>query len=209
MDCYTTIAALAADEFVEKRSRFIGTIAPVTTEEEAVAFVGEMKSRYKDATHNVYAYSLREQSLRRFSDDGEPQGTAGKPVLEVLQREGLVDVAVVVTRYFGGVLLGAGGLLRAYTQGAKCAVDAARVLHMHPAVRAELDISYDFYGKVTYILPDYGIVTESTDFAEGIRLRLLMKAEILAPFSKKLQALSGGIVAPLETERLWHHFDPA
>ncbi|MEG0542212.1 MAG: YigZ family protein [Angelakisella sp.] len=207
MTPYVTIDAQAQDEFVERRSRFIGTIAPVTTEEEAVAFVNELRSRYKDATHNVYAYCLREGQTRRFSDDGEPQGTAGKPVLEVLEKEGLTDVAVVVTRYFGGVLLGAGGLVRAYTQGAKCAVDAAKILHMTPAVRAELDIGYDFYGKLTYILPDHEVVVERSDFGEGIRLGLLIKAERQEAFSAQLRELSGGIVQPLILEELYAHFE--
>lgn len=204
---YRTIADRAQDEFVERRSRFIGTIAPVATEEEAIAFVNETRSRYKDATHNVYAYVLREGNTCRFSDDGEPQGTAGKPVLEVVLREGLTDVAVVVTRYFGGVLLGAGGLVRAYAQGAKCAVDAAERRNMHPAVRVELDVGYDFYGKLTYILPDYGIVTESSDFAEGIRLVLRMKQDKLKPFEAQLCELSSGIVTPLLLEELYAHFD--
>ena len=105
MEEYTTIRAAASDEFVERRSRFIGYIAPVCTEEEAAAFVSEKKALHWDASHNVYAYILREGQTRRYSDDGEPQGTAGVPVLEVLLREGLVDVVAVVTRYFGGVLL--------------------------------------------------------------------------------------------------------
>ncbi|MEG1942845.1 MAG: YigZ family protein [Angelakisella sp.] len=203
---YITVEQQAQDEFVERRSRFIGTVAPVHTEEEAIAFVGELRSRYKDATHNVYAYILREGSTCRFSDDGEPQGTAGKPVLEVLQKEGLTDVAVVVTRYFGGILLGTGGLVHSYTQGAKCALDAAKILHMTPAVRVELDIGYDFYGKLTYILPDYDIVTEASDFAEGIRLRLLIKADRLAEFSAQLLELSGGIVKPFPLAELYADF---
>lgn len=207
MDGYTTIGAPAQDEFVERRSRFIGTIAPVCDEEGAAAFINEQRARYKDASHNVYAYCLRGGNLARFSDDGEPQGTAGKPVLELLQKEGLVDVALVVTRYFGGVLLGAGGLLRAYTQGAKCAVDAAKLLHMTPAVRAELDIGYDFYGKLSYILPDYHIVTENSDFGVGIRLGLLIKADRLAAFSSALGELSGGVVQPLVREKLFAHFE--
>ena len=109
MDGYRTIEAPARDEFIERRSRFIGHIAPVATDEEAVAFVNAIREQHREATHNVYAYVLRQDQLTRFSDDGEPQGTAGKPVLEVVLREGLVDVAVVVTRYFGGSLLGAGG----------------------------------------------------------------------------------------------------
>ena len=151
MDGYRTIEAPARDEFTERRSRFIGHIAPVATDEEAVAFVNAIRDQHREATHNVYAYVLRQDQLTRFSDDGEPQGTAGKPVLEVVLREGLVDVAVVVTRYFGGILLGAGGLVRAYAQGAKTAIDAARVLNMQPAALVELDMGYDFYGKATYI----------------------------------------------------------
>lgn len=207
MDGYTTIAARAQDEFVERKSRFIGTISPVADEAAALAFIAEQRARYKEATHNVYAYRLREDNTSRFSDDGEPQGTAGRPVLEVLQKEQLVDVAMVVTRYFGGVLLGAGGLLRAYTQGAKCAIDAAQVLHMTPAVRVELDLGYDFYGKLTYLLPDYEIITEDSDFGAGIRLRLLLKAARLEAFTAALGERSAGIVQPLVLQELYAHFD--
>lgn len=115
---YTTLAGYGEDEFVEKRSRFIGYAAPVSTEAEAVAFVNSIRERHREATHNVYAYILREGQIKRYSDDGEPQGTAGIPVLDVLQKAGIVDAVVVVTRYFGGTLLGAGGLVRAYTEGA-------------------------------------------------------------------------------------------
>ena len=110
---YKTIRGFGTDEFVERKSRFIGSIQPVSTEEEAVAFIQSVKERHREANHNVYAYVLREGQIRRYSDDGEPQGTGGVPVLEVLLKEGLVDCCVVVTRYFGGVLLGAGGLVRA------------------------------------------------------------------------------------------------
>ena len=110
---YKTIRLREEAEFIERRSRFIGHACPVKTEEEAVAFINEMKAKYWDASHNVYAYCLREGQIKRYSDDGEPQGTAGIPVLDVLQKSGVVDTAVVVTRYFGGILLGAGGLVRA------------------------------------------------------------------------------------------------
>lgn len=203
---YRTIEAPAQDEFVEKRSRFIGQIAPVQTEEEAVAFVNSVRERHREATHNVYAYVLREGHLSRFSDDGEPQGTAGKPVLEVVLREGLVDVAVVVTRYFGGVLLGAGGLVRAYAQGAKTAVDAARVLNMCPAAVMELDMGYDFYGKATYILPKHEVQTLDSVFAQGVRLRLLCKADRLPAFARELTELSSGTVSPLVVEEKFAHF---
>ncbi|MCI8652935.1 MAG: YigZ family protein [Angelakisella sp.] len=203
---YRTVEAPAQDEFVEKKSRFIGHIAPVRTEEEAVAFLNSVRERHREATHNVYAYILRDNQLMRFSDDGEPQGTAGKPVLEVVLREGLVDVAVVVTRYFGGVLLGAGGLVRAYAQGAKTAVDAARVLNMQPAAVLELDMGYDFYGKATYILPGHEIQVLDSVFAEGVRLRLLCKAARLPAFTRELTELSSGTVAPLVLEEKFAHF---
>lgn len=208
MEAYTTVAQQAQDEFIERKSRFIGTIRPVRTEEEAVAFISEMREKYRDATHNVYAYSLREGQMKRFSDDGEPSGTAGKPVLEVILKENLVDVAVVVTRYFGGILLGAGGLLRAYTQGAKCAVDAAEVLHMCPAVRFSLSVDYGFYGKLTYILPKYGIVTESSDFGAEISMVFRIRSELLPAFAKELRDLSCGAYAPEIMEEFCTHFDP-
>lgn len=206
MEGYRTIAAPAQEEFVEKRSRFIGQIAPVEGEEEALAFINAVRERHREATHNVYAYILRENQMTRFSDDGEPQGTAGKPVLEVVQREGLVDVAVVVTRYFGGVLLGAGGLVRAYAQGAKAAVDAAQVLNMQPAAVLELDMGYDFYGKATYLLPQHEVQVLDSVFAEGVRLRLLCKAARLSALTQDLTELSSGTVAPLVVEEKFAHF---
>ena len=206
MDGYRTIEAPARDEFTERRSRFIGHIAPVATDEEAVAFVNAIREQHREATHNVYAYVLRQDQLTRFSDDGEPQGTAGKPVLEVVLREGLVDVAVVVTRYFGGILLGAGGLVRAYAQGAKTAVDAARVLNMQPAALVELDMGYDFYGKATYILPQYEVQVTDSRFEEGVRLQLLCKTSRLTALTHQLRELSSGTVAPVILDERFAHF---
>ena len=206
MDGYRTIEAPARDEFTERRSRFIGHIAPVATDEEAVAFVNAIREQHREATHNVYAYVLRQDQLTRFSDDGEPQGTAGKPVLEVVLREGLVDVAVVVTRYFGGILLGAGGLVRAYAQGAKTAIDAARVLNMQPAALVELDMGYDFYGKATYILPQYEVQVTDSRFEEGVRLQLLCKTSRLAALTHQLRELSSGTVAPVILDERFAHF---
>ena len=206
MDGYRTIEAPARDEFTERRSRFIGHIAPVATDEEAVAFVNAIREQHREATHNVYAYVLRQDQLTRFSDDGEPQGTAGKPVLEVVLREGLVDVAVVVTRYFGGILLGAGGLVRAYAQGAKTAIDAARVLNMQPAALVELDMGYDFYGKATYILPWYEVQVTDSRFEAGVRLQLLCKTSRLTALTHQLRELSAGTVAPVILDERFAHF---
>lgn len=203
MEDYKTISAAASDSFVERRSRFIGTIRPVSTEEEATAFIAQMKEKYWDARHNVYAYILREGQAQRYSDDGEPQGTAGIPVLEVLRKEGLADVVVVVTRYFGGILLGAGGLVRAYSHGAKIAVDAAGIQVMNPCTVVELDVDYSMYGKVTYLLPRYYAVTQNADFGEIVKLQLLIKDEYLPAFEQELTELSGGTVFPHPLEHRW------
>ncbi len=129
-------------EFIEKRSRFIGTMRHVETEAEARAFLAEICAAHREATHNVYCYILREQNTVRFSDDGEPQGTAGRPALEVLTREGVTDCALVITRYFGGILLGAGGLTRAYAAAAKMALDAAEKKQMEPCLPLLVTMGY-------------------------------------------------------------------
>lgn len=201
---YRTIRAPASDEFTERKSRFIGYICPVTTEAEALAFLEEIRKKHRDATHNCYAYLLREGHLQRFSDDAEPSGTAGRPILEVLLREGLTDVCVVVTRYFGGILLGAGGLVRAYTQGCKCAVDAAEVLVMHPAAELTVTMDYAFYGKLQYLLPAYGTVILGTDFGENVTQRLMLKTEKLPAFCKAVEeASSAGVVPQVTGERFF------
>ena len=165
---YLTIGKEASDEFVERKSRFMGFIKPVTTEEEALAFIREKQKKYWDATHNVYAYVLDGGNLCRFSDDGEPQGTAGIPVLDVVRKEGLVDCVVVVTRYFGGILLGAGGLVRAYSHGAKIAVDAGGVVEMRKCLLGEIVCDYAQYGMIPAILADHGATLTDTQFGEAV-----------------------------------------
>ncbi len=165
---YLTIGKEASDEFVERKSRFMGFIKPVTTEEEALSFIREKQKKYWDATHNVYAYVLDGGNLCRFSDDGEPQGTAGIPVLDVLRKEGLVDCVVVVTRYFGGILLGAGGLVRAYSHGAKIAVDAGGVVEMRKCLLGEIVCDYAQYGMIPAILADHGATLTDTQFGEAV-----------------------------------------
>ena len=176
MQEYVTIYAPAEDEFVERKSRFIGAIAPVQTEEEAQAWIAQVRQQHRDATHNTYAYILR-NGIKRYSDDGEPQGTAGVPMLDCIEKEGLVDVAVVVTRYFGGILLGAGGLVRAYSHGAKIAVDAASRKLMTTCVLLEMQMDYSFYGKVNYLLPNYVCRVEDTDFGAVVSMRVLFKKD--------------------------------
>ena len=192
-------------ELIEKKSRFIATTRPVESEEEALAFIAEMKKKYWDATHNCSAFVIGDrQQIQRCSDDGEPQGTAGITVLDVLQKSGIVDAVVVVTRYFGGTLLGAGGLVRAYTEGAAIAVRAARPRVMSPCTVLQMDIDYGQYGKITYILPKYHTVTLESDFGAAVRMQILIKDKYIEAFRKELTELTSATVVPYELE---HRFD--
>ena len=189
---YKTIKSRVHASFVEKKSEFIGTIAPVSTEDAAMAFVAELRKQYHDASHNVYAYILRDGQLKRYSDDGEPQGTGGVPALGVLERSGLVDVCVVVTRYFGGILLGAGGLVRAYSKGASLAIEAAQIMHMKLCKTVVVELDYAYYDKLNYLLPRFHIVVKEVQYGEKIRAVYQMKEEYLDGFRRELQELTGG-----------------
>ena len=186
MDSYRTIRAAASDEFVEKKSRFIGHFRPVTTQDEAIEFIREKKSQYWDATHNVYAYVLREGQTRRYSDDGEPQGTAGIPVLDVLMKEDLTDCVVVVTRYFGGTMLGTGGLVRAYSHGSKLAVDAGGIVTMALCSIAEVICDYTFYGRLASLIPEMGGVVEDTQYTDAVTVHFRIPSSLVPSFDSKL-----------------------
>ena len=170
LDRYKTVLQEAVDEYVVKKSRFLGYAKPVATQQEALDFIEKIKKRHWDATHNVYAYVLLEDGLRRFSDDGEPQGTAGMPALDVLLKEELCNVAVVCTRYFGGVMLGAGGLVRAYSHTAKIAVEAAKIITMARCVCAEVVCDYPFFGKLQPLLYAEGAELLDTAFSDTVRV---------------------------------------
>lgn len=189
---YKTVKQEASDEFVEKRSRFIGHIKPVVTEEEAIAFVEKIRKKYWDATHNVYAYILQEGQIKRYSDDNEPKGTAGIPTLDVLQKENLTDCVVVVTRYFGGILLGAGGLVRAYSHGAKIAVDAGKRIRMRLRSLLTVTCDYGFYGKLSTLIPQMEGIIEDTLFTENVTVLFSLPLEGMEPFQDKLTDVSNG-----------------
>lgn len=200
---YLTVAVAAEDEFTEKRSRFIGAIRPVTTEEEAQAFIRERCKTYWDAKHNVHAYVLEGGNLCRFSDDGEPQGTAGIPVLDVLRKEGLTDCAVVVTRYFGGILLGGGGLVRAYSHAAKLAVDAAGVVEMRLCLTGEISCDYAQYGFIPSLLAEEGATVTDTDFGEGVTVCFSLPVEGRGHLEAVLTDRSAGRLTATFTGELW------
>lgn len=203
---YTTIYEPAKASFTEKKSEFIGHIAPVKSADEAVEFINKIKSEHRKARHNVYAYICREGNATRYSDDGEPQGTGGVPVLDVLQKAGLTDVCVVVTRYFGGVLLGASGLTRAYSHGCAIAVEAARKMEMCECSRFEFSADYNLYGKISYCLPEFQVITEKEDFADTVNISVLVKSELCGEFRKKLTDISNGQLAWSETTDLLADF---
>lgn len=189
---YRTILNEASDEFIERKSRFIGYIKPVTTQEEAVSFINEIKSKHWNATHNVYAYVLREGQIRRYSDDGEPQGTAGIPVLDVLLKENVTDCVVVATRYFGGTLLGAGGLVRAYSHTAKIAVDAGQVITMKLCKVLKVTCDYTFYGRLNSFIPEMGGVIDDTEFADNVTVTFKLPVGDVDNFDAKLVDMSFG-----------------
>ncbi|MEE0969733.1 MAG: YigZ family protein [Clostridia bacterium] len=197
-ELYTTIEKEGVAEFEEKKSVFIGHAMPVKTEEEAAAFIKELKNKYRDATHNVYAYVLGDGTLQRYSDDGEPQGTAGMPVLDVIRKKSCSDTAIVVTRYFGGTLLGAGGLVRAYSHAAKLALDAAHVITYEKYDVLELVCDYSDYGKYLAETEKFGLINDGVDFAENVKMALAVKSSRLPEFEKLIIDISNGKTAPVK-----------
>ena len=199
---YKTVLENASDEFVEKRSRFIGYCKPVKTEQEAIDFINEKRSEHWNATHNVYAYSLREGNIKRYSDDGEPSGTAGMPVLDVIVKNEIFDVVVVVTRYFGGVLLGTGGLVRAYSHGSKIAVEAAKPVIMQNCLVCEARCAYNQYGKVSSLIIGVGAAVDYTVYESDVLVKFHIKPDLLGTLNKKLaDATSGEVTVEQKDEQ--------
>jgi uncharacterized YigZ family protein len=205
---YKTLMKRGADEFIVSKSRFIGYGAPVSTEAEAIAFIGEIRAKHREASHNVYAYILGvNMGVMRYSDDGEPSGTAGLPVLEVLRAKGLTNCALVVTRYFGGVLLGAGGLVRAYAQGAQVAVDACGVGAMYPTARYMMDVDYPLLGRVEYHLKGQSVEIEDKTFTETVTLTVLVKCRDEQAFVDGVIAATDGRVQPIRFEEMYRAWE--
>ena len=197
MEEYLVPTEFGEDEFVEKKSRFIGRIWPVETEEEALLKIGAMKKQHYDATHNCWAYIIKDGAVR-FSDDGEPGGTAGMPMLQVLQREGLFNCVCVVTRYFGGILLGAGGLVRAYTKGAKIAVDAGGKSMKRVWKALYVPCPYHFFEQMKLLVGDFGGIIRKTDFGAEVDLEILLPEKETEPVLAKLTDLTSGTVEGME-----------
>lgn len=202
MDSYLVPGTCGEAELVEKRSRFIGQVWRVETEEEARGRIEEARRQYHDARHHCWCYLLREGGVLRYSDDGEPQGTAGQPMLNVFQREEITNAVCVVTRYFGGVLLGAGGLTRAYGGTAKLALDAAGICRMRLWTTLAVSCPYALYERLRLLAERSGGAVEGTDFGADVLLTLLLPAEEVDRFREQVTDLSAGTVEVLaEGER--------
>ena len=192
MQEYKTVEKEASDFFIEKKSKFIGYAKPIKTQEDALEFISKIKLKHWDAAHNVYAYVLRENNIQRYSDDGEPSGTAGVPVLDVMLKESLVDVCVVATRYFGGTLLGAGGLVRAYSHTSKIALDAAEIITMAQCSVMSAEVDYSFYDRLNILLSDFSAVILNTSFSDKVCVEFSVKENIVDLLNAKLIDVSNG-----------------
>ena len=205
MDEYLVPTGYGEDEFIEKRSRFIGHIFPVETEEEALEKIQQLKKKYYDATHNCWAYVIRGGAMR-FSDDGEPGGTAGNPMMQVLQREGINNVVCIVTRYFGGVLLGAGGLVRAYTKGAKIAIDAAGKSMKRIWTVLYLPCPYTYYERVKLEIAAFDGILRDTQFGAEVEMEILLAAAKTQPFLDRITDMTAGMVEGMEIGQEYRAF---
>lgn len=184
---YKTLHEYGIDEVEIERSRFIGYAKPVKSEEEAIEFVNEIKKKHKDATHNVWAYTVGENmNIQRYSDDGEPQGTAGIPSLEVIKKEDLRDVVVVVTRYFGGVKLGAGGLVRAYTKGAKIGLEAGKIIDKVLYQEVKIGLDYTLLGRVQNEIINLGFYIKDIVYEDNVNILVYSKLEEVEGFTTKI-----------------------
>ena len=189
---YITLLGEGSGEYSEKKSRFIGYACPCKMEQQALDFIRRIKSRHSDARHHVYAYLLEENHITRYTDDGEPQGTAGVPVLDIIRKNGVCDACIVVIRYFGGILLGTGGLVRAYTAAAKAAVENAQIVAYETYQCFRVRCNYADYQKISYENARHGIKVDHTEFADDVTLFLACKETQYAAYRERLTDATGG-----------------
>ena len=192
MESYITIRHRSSFEYEDRKSIFIGEAMPVETEQEALAFIESVKKHYPDARHHVYAYVLRENSIMRFTDDREPQGTAGMPVLDIIRKNGLTDTVVVVTRYFGGTLLGTGGLVRAYSAAAIGAIEAAEIITYDIYVTLNIETTYSDYQKFSPIFSEVGYRSEDIRYTDKVILTGSVRKVNLESLKDKIVQTTSG-----------------
>ena len=193
MSEYNIIETLGNAEVVEKKSRFIARAFPVESEAQALEIIEKIKKEYWDARHNCFAFVVgANQEIQRFSDDGEPQGTAGKPILEVLLNNHITNALIIVTRYFGGTLLGTGGLVRAYGQAAKLGISNAQILRVSKGIRSEIIVDYNSIGKIKYIIAQMELITEDEQYTDAVKVIVQMKEEKYPEFQTKVADATQG-----------------
>lgn len=189
---YKTVSDRAQTVYIDKKSKFIANVKPVETEEDALEFLAQIKKQYSDASHNVYAYIIDENNITRYSDDGEPGGTAGMPVLDTIRKEGLVDVIVVVTRYFGGTLLGTGGLVRAYTASAKSGLTEAGIVTMTLCNTVEIKADYTLVGRIQYKISSENYILEDTAYGDYVTFKICCRIGDTERFLEDMVDLTDG-----------------
>ena len=206
MSAYLTLRKQAEIQFTEKKSRFIGFAAPVANVEDALELLDAIKKNSRDASHHCFAYIIgQNKGIQRYSDDGEPSGTAGKPIIEVMFAKEVVDCIVVVTRYFGGILLGAGGLTRVYAHTASLAIEAAGISTMHETVRLELAVGYPFWDKVNYRLQSLPIIVEDTEYMDVVKVSLLSRVTDETNIKDELVRITDGKLTPVRNSDPFYH----
>jgi len=202
---YRSVAKAAQREFVIQKSRFIGHTFPAETEEEVLDIIAGIKEQYRDASHNCYAYVVGlHQEIQRFQDDGEPGGTAGMPILEVIKKNGLTNVVVVVTRYFGGILLGARGLVRAYSQAASEAIREAGIVHMLFSSRYTMTLDYPLLGKMENFLRGSSYLLEDISYLDHVKMQVLVRQDDEEAFLRDMAELSVGKIHPIKEESIYY-----
>lgn len=204
LKAYKTLLRRGEDEFIINKSRFIGYGCPCESEADALGFLSKIRAKHRDATHNCYAYIIGpNMGVMRYSDDGEPGGTAGMPIIEVMKARGVTNACVVVTRYFGGVLLGAGGLVRTYAQGAAAAIDACGVGMMRPSARYRVEVGYPLVKRVDFFLKSETAIVEDRAYAEAVAYTLVVRADDEAGFIARLTDATEGRAAAKRLEEMY------
>lgn len=201
MKAYKTTYQGGEGEITEKKSRFLAAVLPVESETEAIELIAEIKKKHWNATHNCYAFVIGErQEIQRYSDDGEPQGTAGRPILDVLLGEGIHNTVIVVTRYFGGTLLGTGGLVRAYTKAAKEGLKNSIVIEKQSGCLLKMESDYSGFGKIQYLLGQRGLFIMNSEYSEVVTVEALIPEELLASLQEDITEKTNGRIKYLETQ---------
>lgn len=206
MEKYKTVKEFASCEIIEKKSRFIGYVCPVTTEKEALEFISKISKKHWDATHNVYAYKVNNDNVSRCSDDGEPTKTAGAPILDVIEKEELTDLCVVVTRYFGGTLLGTGGLVKAYSKAGKDVINVSGIVTKQLSVKFVISIPYHLLGKYENEFRNHDVIILEKEFSDSVDILGICKEDQFNTLNKKISEISGGQFLLNETEKLFFGF---